>query len=119
MRHRGDIRGALADRPVAGALPSRIACAMLPARLLAAPAARLLAVALLAPASQARTVRLRGPGGFWVKAPKGFKVKAKKGIYRITGRGLKLTYARVPAHGMSPADTGAQLARAARAQATS
>jgi hypothetical protein len=91
---------------------------MLPARLLAALAAALIAAALLAPASQARTVKLKGPGGFSVKAPKGFKLKAKKGIYRITGRGLKLTYARVPANGLSPADTGLELARAAKAKAT-
>ncbi len=92
---------------------------MLPARLLAALAAALLAVALLAPVSEARSVKLRGPSGFSVKAPQGFKLKAKKGIYRITGRGLRLTYARVKAGGRSPADTGAELARAAKTTATS
>ena len=92
---------------------------MLPARLLAALAAALLAVALLAPVTEARTVKLRGPSGFSVKAPQGFKLKAKKGIYRITGRGLRLTYARVKAGGRSPADTGAELARAAKTTATS
>ena len=92
---------------------------MLPARLLAALAASLLAIALLAPVTEARTVKLRGPSGFSVKAPQGFKLKAKKGIYRITGRGLRLTYARVKAGGRSPADTGAELARAAKTTATS
>jgi hypothetical protein len=92
---------------------------MLPARLLAALAAALLAIALLAPVSEARTVKLRGPSGFSVKAPQGFKLKAKKGIYRISGRGLRLTYARVKAGGRSPADTGAELARAAKTTATS
>ena len=91
---------------------------MPPARLLAALVAALVAVALLAPAASARTVKLRGPGGFSAKAPAGFKLKAKRGIYRITGRGLRLTYARVPSGGRSPADTGAELVRAARATAT-
>ena len=88
------------------------------ARLLAALVAAVVSVALLAPAASARTVKLRGPGGFTAKAPAGFKLKAKRGIYRITGRGLRLTYARVPAAGRSPADTGAELARAAKATAT-
>jgi hypothetical protein len=91
---------------------------MVPARLLTALAAFLLAAALLAPGASARTVKLHGPGGFTVKAPAGFKLKAKRGIYRITGRGLRLTYARVPAAGRTPADTGAELVRAAKATAT-
>jgi hypothetical protein len=91
---------------------------MLLARLLAALAASLVAVALLAPGASARTVKLHGAGGFTVKAPAGFKLKAKRGIYRITGRGLRLTYARVPAAGRTPADTGAELVRAAKATAT-
>ena len=91
---------------------------MLSARLLAALVAALVSVALLAPAASARIVKLRGPGGFSVKAPAGFKLKAKRGIYRISGRGLRLTYARVPSGGRSPADTGAELARAAKATAT-
>jgi hypothetical protein len=92
---------------------------MLPARLLAAVAAALLLLALLAPASHARNVTLRGASGFSVKAPQGFKLKAKRGIYRVSGRGLRLTYARVKAGGRSPADTGAELARAAKATPTS
>ena len=82
------------------------------ARLLAALAAALIAAALFAPGASARNVKLRA-GGFSVKAPAGFKLKAKKGIYRVTGRGLRLVYARVPASGRTPADTGAELARAA------
>jgi hypothetical protein len=89
------------------------------ARLLAALVAALVSVALLAPAASARTVKLRDrSSGFSVKAPAGFKLKAKRGIYRITGRGLRLTYARVPSGGRSPADTGAELVRAAKATAT-
>ncbi len=86
-------------------------------RLLAAFAAALLAAALLSPAASARTVKLRA-GGFSVKAPAGFKLKARKGIYRVTGRGLRLVYARVPSGGRTPADTGAELVRAAGAKAT-
>ena len=86
-------------------------------RLFAALAAALLAAALFAPGASARTVKLKA-GGFSVKAPAGFKLKAKKGIYRVTGRGLRLVYARVPAGGRTPADTGAELARAAGAKAT-
>jgi hypothetical protein len=92
---------------------------MLPARLLAALAASLLALALLAPAAPARTVKLRDrKSGFTVKAPTGFKLKAKHGIYRVTGRGLRLSYARVPSRGLTPAQTGAELVRAAKATAT-
>jgi len=87
------------------------------ARLLAALAAALVAAALFSPAASARNVKLRA-GGFSVKAPAGFKLKAKKGIYRVTGRGLRLVYARVPANGRTPADTGAELARAAGGTAT-
>ena len=87
------------------------------ARLLAALAAALIAAALFAPGASARNVKLRA-GGFSVKAPAGFKLKAKKGIYRVTGRGLRLVYARVPASGRTPADTGAELARAAGGTAT-
>lgn len=90
----------------------------MPSRHLAAAlAVALLAAALLAPGASARTVKLHA-GGFSVKAPAGFKLKAKKGIYRVTGRGLRLVYARVPAGGRTPADTGAELVRAAGATAT-
>jgi hypothetical protein len=86
-------------------------------RLVAALAAALLTAAVLAPAASARTVKLHA-GSFSVKAPAGFKLKARKGIYRVTGRGLRLVYARVPAAGRTPAETGAELARAAGAKAT-
>ena len=104
-------------RRVVSARGQRIRWPMPSARLLAALAAALVAAALFAPAASARNVKLRA-GSFSVKAPAGFKLQAKKGIYRVTGRGLRLVYARVPANGRTPADTGAELARAAGGTAT-
>lgn len=55
---------------------------------------------------------IHSAGGFSAHVPSGFHVKQKSGLYRVSGRGLTLLYARVPAGKASPAGVGAQLARA-------
>jgi hypothetical protein len=74
--------------------------------------AALVTAVLLVVAAPAAARTLHGPGGFTVKAPSGYALKSARGVYRISGHGGTLRFARVAAAGRTPAAAGAELARA-------
>lgn len=68
----------------------------------------MITLALAQPASAAV---LHGSGGFSARSPSGFHLRQHNGLYRVSGHGLTLLYARVPAARSKPSALGTQIAR--------